>query len=102
MAATVLAGKFSGKSDPMTKLEYAAVMSGSRRAAATHDQCLGWVDKPLFSRDGASLVFAYHVGRCKGARGESPSSYLFTVSADGSGLWRCVCAVRSTPSHARH
>ena len=73
-------------------------MSGSRRAAAAHDQCLGWVDKPLFSRDGARLVFTYHVGRCKGARGEPPSSYLFTIGADGSGLWRCACAAVADPA----
>ena len=81
-----LAGKFSGKADPVTGLEYAAVNSRGR-----HEQCIGWVDKPLFSRDGSSLVFVYHVGRCKAGSGASSdsSSYLFTVNADGTGLWRC-------------
>ena len=83
----------------MTKLEYATAMPGSQRGAA-HDHCLGWVDRPLFSRDGASLVFTYHVGRCKGARGEPPSSYLFTVGADGSSLWRYACAALSNARRA--
>ena len=95
--AVAPAGKFSGKMDPMTRLEYAAAVPGSHGAAA-RDQCLGWVDRPLFSHEGASLVFAYHVDRCKGStHGKPPSSYLFTVGADGSGLWRCACA-----SHDRH
>ena len=81
------AGKYSGKADPATRLEYAAV-----RSRTAHEQCIGWVDGPMFSRDGASLVFTYRVGRCKAAGGSSweSSSYLFTVGADGSGLWRCA------------
>ena len=61
------------------------------RSRTAHEQCMGWVDRPLFSRDGASLVFIYRAGRCKagGASWES-SSYLFTVGADGRGLWRCA------------
>ena len=52
-----------------------------------------------FSRDGSSIVFLYHISGCKAAgqagAAESASAgsrqtwtYLFTVSADGSNLWR--------------
>ena len=78
-------GKFSGQADPITRLPYAAMRSRGGQ------QCIGWVDKPLFSRDGASLVFVYRVGRCKAAGPTWESgSYLFTVSVDGTGLWRCA------------
>jgi len=61
------------------------------RSRTAHEQCIGWVDRPLFSRDGASLVFMYRVGRCKaGGPSWETSSYLFTIGADGSGLWRCA------------
>lgn len=54
--------------------------------------------KMQFSRDGFSIAFLYHIGRCKAAgqadagavsAGSGRSwTYLFTVAADGSNLWR--------------
>ena len=52
-----------------------------------------------FSRDSSSIVFLYHIGGCKaagqaGAAGSASAgsrqtwTYLFTVAADGSNLWR--------------
>jgi hypothetical protein len=59
-----------------------------------------------FSRDSSSIVFLYHIGGCKaagqaGAAGSTSAgsrqtwTYLFTVAADGSNLWRVpVCLSR--------
>lgn len=55
-----------------------------------------------FSRDGSGIVFLYHIGRCTaGGQADAGAAsagsaqtwmYLFTVAADGSGLWRVpVC-----------
>jgi hypothetical protein len=67
-----------------------------------------------FNRDSSSIVFLYHIGGCKvagqqvDAAGAAAGSrqtwtYLFTVAADGSNLWRvpvcpcrCLTAARST------
>lgn len=69
-----------------------------------------------FSRDSSSIVFLYHIGGCKaggqaGAAGGASAgsrqtwTYLFTVAADGSNLWRVpVCPLHTLQLHttARH
>lgn len=43
-----------------------------------------------YNREGSSAVFLYHIGRCKGtvAGGAPAWTFVFTVRANGGGLWR--------------
>lgn len=43
-----------------------------------------------YNREGSSAVFLYHIGRCKStvAGGAPAWTFVFTVRADGGGLWR--------------
>ena len=41
-----------------------------------------------FSADGRGIVFLYRIGRCPRFFGAYFRTYVFTINADGSHLWR--------------